>query len=74
MPTRVFLCLAAGIALAGCDPTQTTTCPPDEAFSAESQKRLAAELRKAVPEAEWPRYVTAYRRLRKACTAVAGVK
>lgn len=61
---------AGALALSGCVSTGTMTCPPDVTFSAESQKKLAAELRAAVPEAEWPAYITAYSRHRKTCRAI----
>ena len=74
MPVRVLLCIAAGLALAGCVTTRTTECPPDAAFSAESQNDLADELRAAAPKAEWAKYIVAYKRLRNACRAINGIK
>lgn len=74
MLVRGVLWLGAGLALGGCQTTSTMTCPPDAAFSAASQKRLAAELRAAAPEAEWPGYVVAYKRVRRACAALAGAR
>jgi hypothetical protein len=74
MMIRSSLVVACGLALSGCVTTATMTCPPDAAFSSESQKRLAGEMRAAVPEAEWPEYIKAYSRMRKACRAIAAVK
>jgi hypothetical protein len=73
MRTRILLCIGAGLGLAGCQ-TTGLSCPPDAAFSAESQRKLAAEMRAAVPEAEWPQYIIGYKRLRSACRALDGVK
>jgi uncharacterized protein YceK len=71
---RVALVVVCGLALSGCVTTSTMTCPPDASFSAESQKRLAAEMRAAVPEAEWPEYIKSYSRIRKACRALANLR
>jgi len=73
MPSRALLCLAAGLALAGCQ-TTGMTCPPDATFSSASQRKLAAEIRAAVPEAEWVKYILAYKRMRSSCRAIDGVK
>jgi hypothetical protein len=70
----MILCIGAGLVLAGCVTTSTMTCPPDAAFSAESQMRVAAEMRAATPAAEWPEYIRAYKRLRNSCRALSSVR
>jgi len=64
-----------GLVLVGCTEEQIRmACPPDAKFTKESLDKLAAEMRAAKPDATWPDYVVAYRRLRKSCRAIAGAR
>ena len=58
------------VAACGADPITRYICPPLVEYSTDRQARLAAEVRAAPADAEWPDFIVDYGALRERCRGI----
>jgi hypothetical protein len=57
----------AAFSLAGCQSTGGSGCPPLVAYSAETQRQAAQELRRLPPDSQLAKMIIHYGQMRRAC-------